>query len=234
MVFVCALSLVVKEWLFRWTRRVGEKAGSRVVVANAYHHRADAWSSGIALVGVGGQLLGFPLTDAFAGLVVSLSITHIGAGLIQSSVAEFFDFQHASELRELRSVVHGVGTEHVCVVNVFATRHGHAFVLHATFLCDPLSTAKSLDDALAQLRAGAEMKIRVSEVFVNIVVADRTSEASLNDVMNLLDEFHGTSSTCDWKQRIITVAMANGGEDCFRDFEVLGKVYGCSIAKRQN
>lgn len=102
MVGIATASVVCKELLFRWTRRVGLRAGSRVVVANAYHHRADAWSGGVALLGVAGQVMGLPGVDGLAGLAVSLSICKIGYGIFKDSVLEFFDYQNAEEVSAIR------------------------------------------------------------------------------------------------------------------------------------
>eukprot|EP00796_Vickermania_ingenoplastis_P012360 gene12360-8487_t len=102
MVILAASSVVCKELLFRWSRRVGLRAGSRVVVANAYHHRADAWSGAVALVGVGGQYFGIPGVDGLAGLVVSLYMCQIGFVLTKEAVLEFFDYQRAHEVRDVR------------------------------------------------------------------------------------------------------------------------------------
>mmetsp|Transcript_33100 Transcript_33100/g.85843 ORF Transcript_33100/g.85843 Transcript_33100/m.85843 type:complete len:289 (-) Transcript_33100:135-1001(-) len=54
------VSLVVKEALFHATRAAGERAASKVVIANAWNHRTDALSSLMALVGVGGAMAGVP------------------------------------------------------------------------------------------------------------------------------------------------------------------------------
>ncbi|CAJ1022684.1 putative Cation efflux family [Leishmania shawi] len=102
MVGIAAGSVVCKELLFRWTRRVGLRAGSRVVLANAYHHRADAWSGGVALIGVAGQVMGLPGVDGFAGLAVSLSICKMGYGIFKDAVLEFFDYQNAKEVCVIR------------------------------------------------------------------------------------------------------------------------------------
>ena len=48
------VSIVVKELLFRWTLYVGEKEHSQAVVANAWHHRSDAFSSIGTTLGIGG------------------------------------------------------------------------------------------------------------------------------------------------------------------------------------
>uniref|UniRef100_A0A2P2K1L7 Cation efflux protein transmembrane domain-containing protein n=1 Tax=Rhizophora mucronata TaxID=61149 RepID=A0A2P2K1L7_RHIMU len=51
-----ALSISVKEGLYWITKRAGEKQGSGLMKANAWHHRADAISSVVALIGVGKKL----------------------------------------------------------------------------------------------------------------------------------------------------------------------------------
>ena len=47
-------SIGVKEWLYRITLKVGKKTQSSVLIANAYHHRSDVYSSIVALAGVAG------------------------------------------------------------------------------------------------------------------------------------------------------------------------------------
>jgi hypothetical protein len=49
---MAALSILSKEWLFRVTKVVGEKLNSPVVIANAWHHRSDAYSSILALLSI--------------------------------------------------------------------------------------------------------------------------------------------------------------------------------------
>ncbi len=50
-----AVSVVSKEWLFRITRKVAEQESSPVLLANAYHHRSDAYSSVVALIAILGS-----------------------------------------------------------------------------------------------------------------------------------------------------------------------------------
>jgi cation diffusion facilitator family transporter len=55
--YAALASVVIKEWLYRWTRTQGELAGSPALVANAWHHRSDAFSSIPAVLAVGTGLL---------------------------------------------------------------------------------------------------------------------------------------------------------------------------------
>ncbi|KAL6649920.1 hypothetical protein ACP70R_014144 [Stipagrostis hirtigluma subsp. patula] len=85
------LAISVKEGLYWITKRAGEKEGSGLMKANAWHHRADAISSVVALVGVGGTILGVPLLDPLAGLIVSGMILKAGIQTGYESVLELVD-----------------------------------------------------------------------------------------------------------------------------------------------
>lgn len=102
MIALAGSSVVCKELLFWWARSVGKRAGSRVVVANAYHHRADAWSAGVTLFGLAGQSVGIPGADGLAGLIVSYCICQVGYQLTKEAVLELFDYQRLNEVREVR------------------------------------------------------------------------------------------------------------------------------------
>ena len=57
---------------------MGERINSPVLLANAWHHRSDAMSSVVALVGIGGACLGFPLLDPIAGICVAGMVAMTG------------------------------------------------------------------------------------------------------------------------------------------------------------
>lgn len=75
-----ALSIVSKEWLYRITRVVGERIRSPVIIANAWHHRSDAYSSVLALgsIGLARYVPGMLFADAAAGLFVAAMICATG------------------------------------------------------------------------------------------------------------------------------------------------------------
>ncbi|KAK8814331.1 hypothetical protein WA158_008193 [Blastocystis sp. Blastoise] len=84
---VLVMSLVLKEVLFRWTLKVGNKCSSPSLIANAWHHRTDSISAGIALIGVLGRYFGYPFLDPIAGIIVGGFICHIGLDyLIHNSI----------------------------------------------------------------------------------------------------------------------------------------------------
>ncbi len=75
---VALASVGIKEALFHATRRVSAQTGSRIVEINAWHHRSDAASSMIAVVGVAGAMLRWPVLDPLAGLAVAGMIAKQG------------------------------------------------------------------------------------------------------------------------------------------------------------
>ncbi len=87
----CVLSIVSKEWLYHYTRRVGQRIGSPAVIANAWHHRSDAFSSLATLAGVAGAMFLGPkwhFLDPLAAMVVSLFIAGVGIKLAMPATRE--------------------------------------------------------------------------------------------------------------------------------------------------
>lgn len=69
-----AISIVVKELMYRYTVIAAKKVKSTVLKADAWHHRSDALSSVGALIGIGGSMLGYPICDPIASIVICLFI----------------------------------------------------------------------------------------------------------------------------------------------------------------
>jgi len=71
-------ALLAKELLFRYMLAVAERVRSSMLVANAWHARSDAASSLVVSLGIGGNLLGFPLLDPIAALIVGFMVARMG------------------------------------------------------------------------------------------------------------------------------------------------------------
>ncbi|WP_455375440.1 cation diffusion facilitator family transporter [Kaarinaea lacus] len=88
---VAAISIGANEFLYQYTIRIGNKYKSNMLRANAWHHRSDAISSVIVLIGVGGTMMGFQYLDAIAAIGVAAMIVKIGWDLSVQSVRELVD-----------------------------------------------------------------------------------------------------------------------------------------------
>ncbi|KAM0786316.1 hypothetical protein ACM66B_001792 [Microbotryomycetes sp. NB124-2] len=84
-------SIVVKEWLYRATLKVAKQQHSNVLLANAFHHRSDAFGSLVAVGAIGGAWLGFPVLDPLGGLLVGGMILKQGAEVGLTSLKELTD-----------------------------------------------------------------------------------------------------------------------------------------------
>lgn len=76
--WIALLALVCKEFLFRYMLRVAKQVKSSMLVANAWHARSDAASSLVVSVGIIGNLMGHPILDPIAALIVGLMIGKMG------------------------------------------------------------------------------------------------------------------------------------------------------------
>ena len=89
-----AVSIISKEVLYRYTVRVGKNLNSQAVVANAWHHRSDAFSSIGTLVGVAGAIfLGerWRILDPIAAILVSAFIIKVAIELIKPCIDELLE-----------------------------------------------------------------------------------------------------------------------------------------------
>lgn len=86
-----ALAIVAKEGLYHYTMRAARATHSSMLEANAWHHRSDALSSIVVVLGISAQLLGVPHMDAAAAIIVGILITWMGLRLGQNALNELID-----------------------------------------------------------------------------------------------------------------------------------------------
>lgn len=97
-----AVSVVAKEWLYRITKVVADEEKSPVLLANAIHHRSDAYSSLVAFFAIIGTWLwpAFPL-DPIGGLLVSMVILRQGLDLLRGAWGDLTDAGVSPRKRKL-------------------------------------------------------------------------------------------------------------------------------------
>ena len=122
-----AVSIVVKEILYRYTVREGRRVSSPSMIANAWHHRSDALSSLGTLAGIGcAYILGdkWRIADPIAALVVAVFIFKIAFDLIRTGLDELLERSLPEDVEEeiLRVVAanpevrepHNLRTRRIC------------------------------------------------------------------------------------------------------------------------
>ena len=85
------ISIVSKEGMYWYTRINAKRIDSSALMADAWHHRSDAFSSIGALVGIAGARMGFPVMDSIASLVIFLFIVKAAYDIFKDSIDKMVD-----------------------------------------------------------------------------------------------------------------------------------------------
>ena len=88
------LSITLKEWIFRATRKVANEVKSKALEANAWHHRSDALSSVGTAIGIGGAVMlgdGWAILDPIAAIVVCVLIIVTAFRIIRQASGELLE-----------------------------------------------------------------------------------------------------------------------------------------------
>ena len=113
------LSIALKEGAYRYTLSEGKKINSPVLIANAWHHRSDAYSSIATLIGIAGSMfLGKNglIFDPLAAILVSFYICKSGYDVVKPSIDELLEgslpVETEKEIREILKSVEGIEGVH--------------------------------------------------------------------------------------------------------------------------
>lgn len=85
------ISIASKEGMFWYTRHYAKKIDSNALMADAWHHRSDAFSSIGALIGIAGARLGFPIMDSIASLVIFIFIAKAAFDIFKDAMDKMVD-----------------------------------------------------------------------------------------------------------------------------------------------
>ncbi len=124
--WIAGANVIIKEALYRYKRRIGQKTGSAAILANAWDHRSDALCSLAVLIGLSIVLWGGPAciwADEMAALLVVAAIAWSSGLLFRSSVSELLDPQADEQLvAQIRDTALQVpGVRHVETLRVRKT-----------------------------------------------------------------------------------------------------------------
>ena len=103
------VSVLLKEGLFRYTRRYARRLGSAALMAHARHHRSDAMATAAVFIGVGGSRLGLVRTESAASLLVCCFIFKAAVDIFRDAAEKLVDRSCPETLcRELLACAQGV------------------------------------------------------------------------------------------------------------------------------
>ncbi|MDZ4075611.1 MAG: cation diffusion facilitator family transporter, partial [Hylemonella sp.] len=161
------ITLVAKEGLFRYMRRIGERLKSSMLIANAWHARADAASSLVVAVGITANLLGYHSMDAVAAVIVGFMIVKAGWGF---SVDAFHSL-----------------TDHALDPEEIARIHGTARTVDGVLDVHNLRTRRMGDWAVIDMHVEVDTHLSVSEghyiaeqIAAQVKAAHRVAECTVH------------------------------------------------------
>ena len=193
---IAAVSILVNEWLYHYTKRIAKKTRSKLLMANAWHQRSDAISSLVVLFGIGAVMLGYPLADAIAAIVVALMVAKIGLNLVLESIKELVDTSLPPKvIAEIRATIMGIdGVEGIHLLR--SRQMGEDALIDAHIVVDPritVSEGHTISDTVRD-----ELVSRFDDVMDVLVHVDPENDEALfdqsktlarRDVQILLDKY---------------------------------------------
>jgi len=115
------LSIIVKESIFWYMRGVAKKVGSSVLMADAWHSRADGLSSIGSFIGILGARMGFPIFDPIAAIVICLFIVKTAFNIGDDAISKMTDKACDDKVVEdIRAII--MSNEHVNNIDSLKTR----------------------------------------------------------------------------------------------------------------
>ena len=88
---MAVITIFSKEGLYRYTIGIATRYKSTILRANAWHHRSDAISSIVVLIGIGGSIMGLPYFDSLAAIGLGTMIIRMGLLLSWNALKELID-----------------------------------------------------------------------------------------------------------------------------------------------
>lgn len=176
-VAAAAVTIVIKEYMYRWSIKEGGHLGSPALVAVAKDHRKDALTSVSTLVGVVGAYLGWGIMDPLAAGVTSLFIMHIGWETLRGAGHDLMDGSAPDELRSaIVSLAEGVeNVEHVHEIRT--RRSGQFYIVDLKLDMDPHMTVKQSHDVATEVkRVIFEAHQSIGDVMIHINPHDEDHE----------------------------------------------------------
>lgn len=172
------LSILVKEGLYWYAYIIGKKINSPVIIANAWHHRSDALSSVVALIGTVITLFfKWRYADPLAGFAVALMIGYIGIDILWKSMCSLVDRVPTEVIDKLNSTLASIpGVEGYS--DVRAREMGAFLVVDLKLYVHPGTHVEDAEDIqnLVERMIKEEVK-NVTEVMVRITsIRDEVSD----------------------------------------------------------
>ena len=167
------VSIVTKEIMYWYTRHYAKKIDSSALMADAWHHRSDALSSVGALVGIGGAMMGFPVMDSIASIVIFVFIAKAAYDIFKDAMDKMVDHSCDDETeKEMRDFV--LAQNEVLSVDLLHTRiFGNKIYVDVEIGVNGSYTLRQAHEIAEEVHEGIEKNFpKVKHVMVHVNPAD--------------------------------------------------------------
>ena len=162
-------SILVKEAMYWYTRYYAKKIDSSALMADAWHHRSDAFSSVGALIGIGGAMLGFPVMDSVASLVIFIFIAKAAYDIFKDATDKMVD--HSCDEETKKKIYDCVmQNEEVLGIDLLQTRiFGNKIYVDVEILVDGSYTLFKAHDIAEEVHENIEKNFsKVKHIMVHV------------------------------------------------------------------
>ena len=163
------VSIVSKEAMYWYTRHYAKKIDSSALMADAWHHRSDAFSSIGALIGIGGARLGYPVMDSIASLVIFVFIIKAAYDIFKEAIDKMVD--HSCDEETERQIYECVmNNENVMGIDLLQTRiFGNKIYVDIEIQADASYTLKEAHDIAEEVHEDIEHNFpKVKHIMVHV------------------------------------------------------------------
>ncbi len=177
-IIIAAVSVVAKEVLYHATVRIGRKVGSEALIANAWHHRSDAWSSIVTLCGVTVASLvpRLRVLDSYAALFVSFFIARVAAEILWSAIRKIVDTAPSADfINAVRLTVERVPGVRQCH-DIMARYYARRMRMELHIVVDPGMTVAEAHDIIDRVVEVVTTKFEDIEKILVHVDPDRRED----------------------------------------------------------
>ena len=163
------ISIASKEAMYWYTRYHAKRIDSSALMADAWHHRSDAFSSIGALVGIAGSRLGFPIMDSIASLVIFVFIVKAASDIFKDAIDKMVDHSCDEEMEtQLRNCV--MRNPNVHKIDVLRTRiFGNKIYVDVEIALDGSITLQDAHDVAEKVHNDIEKTFpKVKHIMVHV------------------------------------------------------------------
>lgn len=167
------VSIVTKEIMYWYTRHYAKKIDSSALMADAWHHRSDALSSVGALVGISGAMMGFPVMDSIASIVIFVFIAKAAYDIFKDAMDKMVDHSCDDETEnEMMDFV--LAQNEVLSVDLLHTRiFGNKIYVDVEIGVNGSYTLRQAHEIAEEVHEGIEKNFpKVKHVMVHVNPAD--------------------------------------------------------------